>query len=137
VEGLHQREMNTSTVYTSLHLTPPNVVFNMALQRKSYLCIARNGIARPNFHIHLSVSDLYIPRIGPHIFLQHKRQIDRGTTYINRSQTYECGNWNWPRNYFSGNICFECSILCICSWQRSVTNTPHYHIIPCHPVSIS
>ncbi len=22
----------------------------------------------PNFHIHVSVSDLYIPRIGPHIF---------------------------------------------------------------------
>jgi hypothetical protein len=32
----------------------------------------------PNFHIHVSVSDLYIPRIGPHIFLQHKRQIDHG-----------------------------------------------------------
>jgi hypothetical protein len=24
----------------------------------------------PNFHIHVSVSDLYIPGIGPHIFLQ-------------------------------------------------------------------
>jgi hypothetical protein len=24
---------------------------------------------RPNFHIHVSVSDLYISRIGPHIFL--------------------------------------------------------------------
>jgi hypothetical protein len=24
----------------------------------------------PNFHIHVSVSDLYILRIGPHIFLQ-------------------------------------------------------------------
>jgi hypothetical protein len=23
----------------------------------------------PNFHIHVSVNDLYIPRIGPHIFL--------------------------------------------------------------------
>jgi hypothetical protein len=23
----------------------------------------------PNFHIHVSVCDLYIPRIGPHIFL--------------------------------------------------------------------
>ncbi len=32
----------------------------------------------PNFHIHVSVSDLYIPRIGPHIFLQQNRQIDRG-----------------------------------------------------------
>ncbi len=24
----------------------------------------------PNFHIHVSVSDLYVPRIGPPIFLQ-------------------------------------------------------------------
>jgi hypothetical protein len=34
----------------------------------------------PNFHIHVSVSDFYIPRIGPHIFLQQNRQ------------TRECGN---------------------------------------------
>ncbi len=26
----------------------------------------------PNFHIHVSVSDLYIPRIGPHISLQQR-----------------------------------------------------------------
>ncbi len=35
----------------------------------------------PNFHIHhihVSVSDLYIPRIGPLIFLQQNRQTDRG-----------------------------------------------------------
>jgi hypothetical protein len=24
----------------------------------------------PNFHIHVSVSDLYIPKIGPHIFVE-------------------------------------------------------------------
>jgi hypothetical protein len=30
------------------------------------------------FHIHVSVSNLYIPRIGPHIFLQQNRQTDRG-----------------------------------------------------------
>ncbi len=32
----------------------------------------------PNFHIHVSVSDLYIPRIGPHILLQQNRQTDPG-----------------------------------------------------------
>jgi hypothetical protein len=32
----------------------------------------------PNFHIHVSVSDLYIPRIGPHIWLQQNRQTDPG-----------------------------------------------------------
>ncbi len=28
----------------------------------------------PNFHIHVSVNDLYIRRIGPHVFLQQSRQ---------------------------------------------------------------
>jgi hypothetical protein len=40
------------------------------------LCTPRKGIARglsPNFHIHVTVRDLYIPRIGPHIFLQENR----------------------------------------------------------------
>ncbi len=32
----------------------------------------------PNFHIHVSVSDLYIPSIGPHISLQQNRQTDPG-----------------------------------------------------------
>jgi hypothetical protein len=50
------------------------------LQRKSHLCFLYwelHGLS-PNFHIHVSVSDLYIPRIDPHIFLQQNRQIDRG-----------------------------------------------------------
>jgi hypothetical protein len=32
----------------------------------------------PNSYIHVSVSDFYIPRIGPHIWLQQKRQTDPG-----------------------------------------------------------
>jgi hypothetical protein len=32
----------------------------------------------PNFHIHVFVSDLYIPAIGPPFFLQQNRQTDRG-----------------------------------------------------------
>jgi hypothetical protein len=31
----------------------------------------------PNFHMHVSVSDLYIPRMSPHISCKN-RQIDRG-----------------------------------------------------------
>jgi hypothetical protein len=31
-----------------------------------------------NFHVHVSVRDLYIPRIGPHIFLQQNMQTDPG-----------------------------------------------------------
>jgi hypothetical protein len=33
------------------------------------------GLSPP---IHMSVNDFYIPRIGPHIFLQQNRQIDPG-----------------------------------------------------------
>ncbi len=41
------------------------------LQRNLDLCIVRKGIVRPNFHIHVSVRDLYIPTFGPPIFLQY------------------------------------------------------------------
>jgi hypothetical protein len=35
----------------------------------------------PNFHIHVSVRDLYFPRIGSHILLQQNRQTDPGNIY--------------------------------------------------------
>jgi hypothetical protein len=35
-------------------------------------------VLSPNFDIHVSVSDLYILRIGTHIFRLQKRQTDRG-----------------------------------------------------------
>ncbi len=37
-----------------------------------------NNVLAPNFHIHVSVSDLYIPRIGLRILLQPNRQTDPG-----------------------------------------------------------
>jgi hypothetical protein len=50
----------------------------------------------PNVHIHVSVSDLYIPRMGPRIVMQQNRQTDRGNIYIYIyiyiSQTHEGGN---------------------------------------------
>ncbi len=39
----------------------------------------------PKIYIHASVSDLYIPRIGPHIFLQQNRQTDPENIYISHS----------------------------------------------------
>jgi hypothetical protein len=52
---------------------------------------------RPNFHIHLSVWAIYnIPRIGPHIFLQQKRQIDYGNIEIaDRHINLEIGIWDY------------------------------------------
>jgi hypothetical protein len=51
-----------------------------ALQRKSIFVFPEKELRglSPNFHIHVSVSDLYIPRIGPHIFLRQNRQIEPG-----------------------------------------------------------
>jgi hypothetical protein len=44
------------------------------------LCFPRKELRglRPNFHIHVSLSDLDIPRIGPPIFLQQNRPTNRG-----------------------------------------------------------
>ncbi len=48
----------------------------------------------PNFHIHVSVSDLYIPTIDLPILLQEicRPILEIYTVY--RSQTHECGNWD-------------------------------------------
>ncbi len=39
------------------------------------------NVLSPNFDIHISVSDLYIPRIGLPILLQPNRQTDPGNIY--------------------------------------------------------
>ncbi len=55
----------------------------------------------PNFHIHISVSDLYIPRISPHISW---RRIGRSIVGIYKSLT-DTWMWKlalWSRNSFLG-----------------------------------
>ncbi len=51
-----------------------------ALYRKSGLCIPRNETAQPRSqsYIEVSVSNLYIPRIGLPIWLQQKRVTGHG-----------------------------------------------------------
>ena len=72
-----------------------------------------------NFHIHVSVCDLYIPRIGPHISSSRKGRLVVGI-YNSLTDT-----WMWvlglrPRYSFSGNICFKFSAFCLCSvWYVS------------------
>ncbi len=46
----------------------------------------------PNFRIHVSVHNLYIPRMRPHIFLQQNRQTDPGNILISHRYIYECRN---------------------------------------------
>ncbi len=45
------------------------------------------NVLSPNFHIHVPVSDLFVPRICLSILLQPNRQTDSG----------KCRNWEWGR----------------------------------------
>ncbi len=56
----------------TLRLTIVHCIENLSyvFLEKKLLCLS------PSIHIHVSVSDLYIPMIGPHIFLQQNRQTD-------------------------------------------------------------
>ncbi len=108
----------------------------------------------PNFHIHVSVNDLYSPRIGPHISSSRK---GRPIVGIYNSPT---DTWMWklgliPQYSFSGNIFFKFSVskfqfsaFCLCSGvigalqsNRNICYSPHpaaphlllsvlYHKIP-------
>ncbi len=68
----------------------------------------------PNFHNYVSVSDLYFPRISPHISLQQNRQTNP-FAYINLSQIYECRNWKTEHYNFVLQI--TVSFLGIHKWK--------------------
>ncbi len=51
----------------------------------------------PNFHIHVSARDFYIPAMGPPILLRENMWTDPGNIYKPLTQTHECGNWDWGR----------------------------------------
>ncbi len=48
-----------------------------------------------DFHIHVPVSDSYIPMID--LFILLRKYVDGFWEYINRSQTHECRNWDSGR----------------------------------------
>ncbi len=59
--------------------------------QRSKLC----GLS-PNFHNHVSVSDLYIPTVGPPIFCSSiGRPIVGVYVHVNRSQKHDCRTWEW------------------------------------------
>ncbi len=96
LKGVWHKIFRFKLFYESALPLPP-------LQRKFHLWIPfweLRGLS-PNFHIHVSVSDLYIPRIGPHISCS---RIGRSTVGRHKSLT-ETWMWKlglWPRNSFSG-----------------------------------
>ncbi len=68
----------------------------------------------PNFHILVSVNDLYIPGIGPHISCSRIGRSIMGIYKLFKDTLM----WKLglrPRNTFSGNICFEFSVLVLYS----------------------
>ncbi len=78
-----------------------------------FLFWEKRGLSH-NFNIHVSVSNLYSPRIGLHI---SSSRIGRPMVGINESLI---DAWIWklglrPRYSFYGSICFEISVFCLCS----------------------
>ncbi len=60
----------------------------------------------PNFHIHVSLSVFYKPRIGPHISCSRIGRSIVGR-YKSLTDTWMRKLGLWPHNSFSGNICFN------------------------------
>jgi hypothetical protein len=94
--------------------------FWRTLKRKSHLCTPRKRIAghQSRFHIHVSVSYLYAYSQN----LSTYRQTDPGI--CNRSQTHECGNWDWGLQFIFWEHLFR--IFGIASLQ--CTNILHYPV---------
>ncbi len=64
----------------------------------------------PNFYIHVSVSDLYIPMIGPRM---HYSKIGGSIVRIYKSlKDMNVDNRNEAHSFISGNICFEFLVQC-------------------------
>jgi hypothetical protein len=70
----------------------------------------------PDFHIHLSVSDLCIPMIGPPICLQQNRQTNhKSWEYINRSKNMNVGIGTVASQFRFWEYFFEFSVFFLCS----------------------
>jgi hypothetical protein len=66
----------------------------------------------------MSVSDLYNPRSGPHIFLQQNRQTDPENIHINLSQIYECRNWE--TEHYNSVLEITVLFLGIHKWEPAI-----------------
>ncbi len=64
----------------------------------------------PNFYIHVSVSDLYIPTIGPQTQYSEKKRTHRGNILFTDAWMQKLGTR--PHNFISENICLEFSVQC-------------------------
>jgi hypothetical protein len=86
--------------------------------------IPRYETARPpSFYIHVSVSDLYIPMIGPRILLYCICWPIVGIYTVNFLQIHECRNWERGRTVsYLGIFVLEFSIQCRTYGQKCGRN---------------
>jgi hypothetical protein len=73
-----------------MHVTPKSVTHCKEISTYVFPEKELRGLS-PNFHIHVSASDLYFPSFGPPIFHQQNRQTDQG----NLSVAHRNMNMNW------------------------------------------
>ncbi len=102
------------------------------------LCRKQNyKVLSPNFHIHVSVSDLYIPRIDQHIWLRPNRQTNSGNIEIAHRYS-ECRNWerglavSFPgihRSDFRSSVLWECSYNV---WVSKPILLVYLHALECY-----
>ncbi len=64
--------------YPRSNTAAPRVTYTATIIPFMHSFSQNHATSVPISRIHVSVTDLYIPRIGPHIFLQQNWQIDRG-----------------------------------------------------------
>ncbi len=100
-----------SEIWQWRDICPMHCNENLILYSFSENCAASSS---PNFLIHVSVSDFYIPRIGPHISCSRISWSIVGT-YKSLKDKWLWKLGLWSCNSFSGNICFEFSVLVLCS----------------------
>jgi hypothetical protein len=86
----------------------------------------------PNFHIHVSLSDLYMYSHDGSAYSSTGKYVDRSSEYINRSQTHECGNWDWVRAIPRKGIHkwdFRCSVCLAVGGLQTPPSPPYLPLV--------
>ncbi len=99
------------------------------LQRKSHLCFPFLGIVRAQSQFpHSCVCERFIySQDRSTYFLQQNRQIDRGNIlYKSLTNAWMWKLGLWPRKSFSGNKCFQFSVLVPCSAGQVTAGAWHF-----------
>jgi hypothetical protein len=128
--GYRRRHRAIPRIPLHIYVSICKLICNI-LQRNLNLCIPRKGIARPhspNFHIHVSVSDLHIPTLGNPNFLQ---QSDERNTLAHRNMNVGIGRpSSFPGNMYLfrifGFVSLQCTVYTGASRRARVSDLNSY-----------